>query len=163
MVNAIDLLIQQHEEVKKLFTQYEQLSERASVSRQKLFAQIADALAAHATIEELYFYPAVKAAETEDLLLEAAEEHLGVKRILADLVDMDVSDDTFDAKMKVIQENVEHHIGEEEEELFKMARKLLSKEQLMDLGVQMMEEYETLMEREPRNEVPLQTDEAAPI
>jgi len=162
-MNAIDLLKEHHDEVKKLFKQYEKLADHADEKRQALFEAIADRLSAHATIEEMYFYPAVKAADTEDLLREAAEEHLSVKRILADLLELEPSDEEFDAKMQVVQEQTEHHIEEEETDLFKKVRKLLSKEQLEDLGLQMQQEFEELMEGEPRSEVPAQTDQAAPI
>ena len=162
-MNALDLLKQHHDEVKKLFKQYEKLADHADEKRQELFEAIADRLSAHASIEELYFYPAAKAEDTEDLLREASEEHLSVKRIMADLLDMEPSDEEFDAKMQVLQEQIEHHVEEEETDLFKKARKLLSKEQLEDLGVQMQQEFEELMEGEPRNQVPAQTDQAAPI
>jgi hypothetical protein len=63
----------------------------------------------------------------------------------------------------VLKENVEHHVEEEEEELFKMVKKVLDEDQLLALGVQMMAEFEELMQGEPRNEVPMQTDTAAPV
>ena len=162
-MHALELLKQQHEEVSKLFKKYEKLADHDDEERQELFEQIADRLGAHAKIEELYFYPAMKKDDTEDDLREAVEEHLVVKRLIADLISMDAADEEFDAKMKVLQENVEHHVEEEEKDLFKSARKLLSKEQLEDLGVQMEEEFDTLMEGEPRMDVPEETDRAAPI
>lgn len=162
-MHALELLKQQHEEVSKLFKKYEKLADHDDEERQELFEQIADRLGAHAKIEELYFYPAMKKDDTEDDLREAVEEHLVVKRLIADLISMDAADEEFDAKMKVLQENVEHHVEEEEKDLFKTARKLLSKEQLEDLGVQMEEEFDTLMEGEPRMDVPEETERAAPI
>ncbi|WP_223643159.1 hemerythrin domain-containing protein [Corallococcus sp. EGB] len=162
-MNALELIKQQHEEVAGLFKKYEKLAEHADAERQELFEQIADRLGAHAKIEEDYFYPALKKEDTEDDLREAVEEHLSVKRLIADLLEMDASDEEFDAKMKVLQEQVEHHVEEEEGDLFKAARKLLSKDQLDDLGIQLEEEYDTLMEGEPRNDVPAETEHAAPI
>jgi hemerythrin superfamily protein len=162
-MNAIDLLTGQHEEVEKLFKRFEKLSDSADGERREIFLMIADRLSAHAAIEEQYFYPASKAARTEEQLREAVEEHLAVKRIIADLLDMEPDDENFDAKMKVLQESVEHHVEEEESELFPKVKKLLSEDQLLALGVQMMTEFEELMESEPRNEVPAQTDTAAPI
>lgn len=162
-MNALDLLKQQHDEVKKLFKQYEKLADHADAKRQELFEMIADRLSAHAAIEEQYFYPSVKAEDTEDLLREAAEEHLSAKRLIADLLEMDAGDEEFDAKMQVLQEQIDHHVEEEESDLFKKVRKILSKEQLEDLGLQMEQEFEELMEAEPRNQVPAQTDQAAPI
>lgn len=162
-MNALELLKEQHDEVDKLFKRYERLGDSADGERRELFIMIADRLSAHATIEEQFFYPAVKAARTEEKLLEALEEHLAVKRIIADLLDLEPDDETFDAKMKVLQENVEHHVEEEEGELFKNVKRLLSEDQLFALGVQMKAEFDELMESEPRNEVPMQTDTAAPL
>jgi hypothetical protein len=124
---------------------------------------IADRLSAHATIEEQFFYPSIKTDKTEDIVREAVEEHLAVKRIIADLLEMEPTDENYSAKMKVLMENVEHHVEEEEKELFKLVRKVLNEDQLLALGVQMMAEYEELMRSEPRNEVPMQTDTAAPV
>jgi hemerythrin superfamily protein len=162
-MNALDLLKQQHEEVSKLFKQFEKLEEGGMAERRELFVMIADRLSAHATIEEQFFYPSIKTEKTEDLVREAVEEHLAVKRIIADLLEMEPADENYNAKMKVLQENVEHHVEEEEKELFKLVRKVLDEDQLLALGVQMMAEYEELMQGEPRNEVPMQTDTAAPV
>lgn len=162
-MNALDLLSQQHEEVRKLFKQFEELEEGGTAERRELFVMIADRLSAHATIEEQFFYPSIKTEKTEDLVREAVEEHLAVKRIIADLLEMEPADENYSAKMKVLQENVEHHVEEEEKELFKLVRKVLDEDQLLALGVQMMAEYEELMQSEPRNEVPMQTDTAAPV
>jgi iron-sulfur cluster repair protein YtfE (RIC family) len=162
-MNALDLLMEQHEEVSKLFKKFEKLEEEDTAERRELFIMIADRLSAHASIEEQYFYPSIKTDKTEDIVREAVEEHLVVKRVIADLLEMEPSDENFGAKMKVLQENVEHHVEEEEEELFPMVRKVLNEDQLLALGVQMKEEFDELMETEPRNEVPMQTDTAAPI
>jgi hemerythrin-like domain-containing protein len=162
-MNALDLLKQQHEEVSKLFKKFEKLEEGATAERRELFVMIADRLSAHATIEEQFFYPSIKTDKTEDIVREAVEEHLAVKRIIADLLEMEPSDENYIAKMTVLKENVEHHVEEEEEELFKMVKKVLNEDQLLALGVQMMAEFEELMQSEPRNEVPMQTDTAAPV
>src|SRR5687768_6594917 len=82
-MNAIKLLKQQHREVEALFKQLEKA--KSARPRQKAFEQIADKLAVHATIEERHFYPSVKRRQTEEMLLEAVEEHLGVKRVIADM------------------------------------------------------------------------------
>lgn len=162
-MNALDLLKEQHKEVDVLFKRFKKLGEEDADEKGELFQLIADRLAAHATIEEQLFYPAVKNEDTEDLLRESLEEHLGVKRFIADLLALDPDDEQFDAKMDVLQENVEHHVEEEEKELFKLVRKGCSKEQLEDLGLQMRDLYEELMEEEPRTQVPEETDAAAPL
>src|SRR4051794_26180838 len=117
-MNALDLLTEQHEEVSQLFKKFDKLGDGSDKERQELFLMIADRLSAHATIEELYFYPSVKAGNTEDILRESLEEHLAVKRLLADLLEMELADENFNAKMTVLQENVEHHVEEEQDELF---------------------------------------------
>ena len=162
-MDAISLLIDQHEEVSKLFKKFEKLGDAAVSERRELFVMIADRLSAHATIEEQYFYPAAKSEKTQAKLVESVEEHLVVKRLIADLLDMEPSDENFVAKMKVLRENVDHHVEEEQDILFPQTRKLLDEDQLLALGVQMKAEFDELMEGEPRNEVPEQTDSAAPV
>jgi hemerythrin superfamily protein len=160
-VNAIDLLKQQHREVEKLFKKMEKAGPD---EKEKLFDELADSLAVHAAIEEQHFYPATKDARTEELLQEAVEEHLSVKRIIADLLEMEPDDAQFDAKITVLQEQVEHHVEEEEKELFPKVQKLHSKDELEDLGVLMEQTAEELKEQgAPRMEVPKETGSAAPL
>ncbi len=160
-MNAIKLLETQHQEVKHLFHQCEKAS---GESRREIFEKIADDLAVHSAIEEKHFYPATKSARTEELLQEAVEEHLSVKRIIADMLEMDPSEPQFDAKLKVLQEQVEHHVEEEEGDLFPKVKKLLSADELEDLGV-VMEDLagELKAGGAPREAVPSETDHAAPV
>ena len=161
-VNAVDMLESQHREVEELFAKLDK-SDRAE-RKQKLFMEIADKLAVHASIEEQVFYPAVKARRTEDILLESLEEHLGIKRVLADLIDIDATDETFDAKAKVLKEQVEHHVGEEEDDLFPKVKKIFDQETLIAIAQEMTSLQETLLENgTPRLAVLAQTDEAAPL
>ena len=159
-MNAIELLETQHKEVKALFKKCEKATGEA---KRQLFEKIADDLAVHAAIEEKHFYPATKSARTEDLLHEAVEEHLSVKRIIADLLDMDPSEAQFDAKIQVLNEQVEHHV-KEEEDLFPKVKKLLSADELEDLGTVMEDAAEELKSGgSPRDAVPAETGEAAPV
>ena len=159
-MNAIDLLKQQHDQVEELFEKIE----NARSGKEELFDQIADALAVHAAIEEQHFYPATKDARTEDLLHEAVEEHLAVKRIIADLLEMEPDDPQFEAKIQVLKEQVEHHVEEEEKELFPKVRKMHSRDELEDLGVLMQDTAQELKQRgAPRMQVPKETGTAAPI
>lgn len=163
-MNAITLLKEQHTEVKKLFKEFEKTE--SEQKQRLLFLQIADALAAHAEIEEKIFYPAAFAGggeELQDQLREAVEEHLGVKRLIADLLEMAVDDDQFCAKMTVMFEMVKHHIEEEEEDLLPEVKQTRGRKDLETLGQQMAEQYQQLMQKEPRNEVPHQTGEAASL
>jgi hemerythrin superfamily protein len=160
-MDAIDLLKSQHREVEKLFAALEKAKDTRE--KQKLFGEVADSLAGHATIEEHQFYPAVRAKRTEDILLESLEEHLGIKRVLADLLKIDAKDKTFEAKLKVLKEQVEHHVGEEEEELFPKVKKVLDKEHLEALGAQMKVEFDKLEAGRPREAVLTETKHAAPL
>lgn len=160
-MNAIELLETQHAAVKALFKRCEKASGEA---KRQLFEKIADDLAVHAAIEEKHFYPATTAARTGDLLQEAVEEHLSVKRIIADLLDMDPSEAQFDTKIQVLQEQVEHHVGKEEGDLFPQVRKMLSADQLEDLGAAMEATAEEFKAGgAPRGPVPAETGEAAPL
>jgi len=161
-MSAIDLRESQHREVEKLFSQIEKAKD--SEKKTQLFQETADKLAIHAAIEEHHFYPAVKAKRTEDILLESLEEHVTIKRTLADLMSIDADDETFDAKVKVLKEEVEHHVGEEEGELFPKVKKILAAAELDALEQEMVAEQEELMEAgEPRASIPNETDKAAPL
>lgn len=168
-VSAIELLQKQHREVEALFETFEKLGDGALQRRRRLFAQIADALSAHATIEEKFFYPRIhelaeqESEEADDLVREALEEHLSVKRLIADMLDLSAEDEQFDAKMDVLMEQVEHHVKEEESSLFPKVKKLIDKEELAELGLQMKEAFDELMEMEPRQDIPAQTDAAPPL
>jgi hemerythrin-like domain-containing protein len=162
-MNAIKLLEQQHREVEKLFEQFEKASGKAKKTKLQLCRKISDALAVHATIEEKIFYPATKDARTEELLHEAVEEHLSAKRIIADLLELDEIDEQAEAKMSVLKEQIEHHVEEEEKELFPKVRKLLDSERLEELGDEMQTMADELEQGEPRMRIPDETGDAAPI
>lgn len=157
-MDAIELLEQQHREVEDLFEAFEDADDKRAV-----FEQIADALAVHTEIEEKIFYPATLDSRTEDSLQEAIQEHLQMKRLIADLLSMSPDDPAFAAKVKVLEEEVEHHVEEEENELFPAVRDALDEDRLEVLG----EELEALAdeleeEQAPRLAVPGQVEEAAP-
>lgn len=161
-MDAITLLMEQHQEVDELLAQIEQ-TESAS-EKEDLFYQLADQLAAHAKIEETIFYPAVMTKQTEDKLLESVEEHLAIKRVLADLLELDPDDEHFDAKLQVMKEELTHHAHDEEEgKLFPAVKKLLSADELEGLGGEMMAMFEELIEEEPRDDVRGETGEAASL
>ncbi len=124
-IDAISLLTDDHENVKAMFEQYEGLGDRAMASKKKLATQICTELTKHATAEEEIFYPAVRAAgkDKEDLVDEATVEHASAKDLIAQIMEMEASEELFDAKVKVLSEMIEHHVKEEEEEMFPKARK----------------------------------------
>ncbi len=110
--DAIALLKQDHRTVEELFAQFEKASGEGR--KQKLAAQICLELSVHATIEEEIFYPACEGKVDEDLLKEAYVEHDGAKVLINDIVAGDPSDEFYDAKVKVLSEEIEHHVEEEE-------------------------------------------------
>ena len=160
-MDALKLLKKQHEEVKTLFSQYEKTDQ--SAARQELFEQVADALAGHAEIEEKIFYPSVYVGALKSKLDEAVEEHLAAKRVIADLLQLKPKDQQFDAKMKVLKEEIEHHVKEEETGLFPQVQRNFDHAELEMLGAQMEELFDQLERKKPRLKVPSQTDHAAPL
>lgn len=161
-IDALELLTSQHDEVDELFAQIEDSDD--GEEKLDLFLELADKLAAHATIEEKLFYPSVLTDDTADQLLESTEEHLAMKRVLADMLAMEPSDDRFAAKLTVLKEEVRHHARDEEEgKLFKQVRKMMDPDELAALGNELMAMFEDLMEQEPRLEVPSQTAQAADL
>ena len=123
-MDAIALLTEDHAKVKAMFEQYEGLGDRAHATKQKLAMQICTELTKHATAEEEIFYPAVRAAtKEEDLVDEATVEHASAKDLIEQIMSMDSQDELFDAKVKVLGEQIEHHVEEEEGEMFPKARK----------------------------------------
>lgn len=161
-MSAIRLLEDQHDEVDRLI---EALAKGRSIElKEDRFAELADKLAAHAAIEERLFYPAVLARKTEEILLESVEEHLSIKRILADMLDLDVSDERFDAKLSVLKEQLDHHAhGEEEKDLFPKVKKAFTDEELAALGGEMALLYQALLEDQPRRHLPAEAKEAASL
>ena len=149
-MNAMDLLKKQHKEVKGLFKKMEKTE--AGRERRQLLDQIATALEGHTVIEEELFYPAVKELESkkaEEMVAEAYEEHHVVKLVLAELPQVDVEDEQFEAKMTVLSELVEHHADEEEEEMFKLAKKI-GDDELEDLGMRMETRFQEVAGQDRR-------------
>jgi hemerythrin superfamily protein len=161
-MDAIDLLTKQHRELEQLFEQL--LATDDPAATKKLFAEAADKLTTHIASEEDIFYPAVRAQRTEDILLESLEEHLSLKRLLADLLPMQPAEQTFAPKFKVLKEQAEHHHKEEEEHLFPKARKLLDSAASDSLSLEMARLQERLhAEGKPRENVVDETAAAAPL
>lgn len=161
-MDAIDFLVRQHREMEAAFG--ETLAATDCAAMKALFTKVADQLTTHITAEEQIFYPAVKAKRTEDILLESLEEHLSLKRLLADLLELDPAEQTFEPKFKVLKEQAEHHHKEEEEHLFPKVRQLLDSAHRNALGAEMLALQRHLeREGEPREAVVSQTDAAAPL
>lgn len=159
---AIAYLTAQHRSLEQLLDRI--LEEEEASARRALFAKAGDALTVHMKSEEEVFYPAVRAARTEDILLESLEEHLSLKRLLADLLALDPMEKLFEPKFKVLKEQTEHHHKEEEKHLFPKVMKLMDSDQRELLG-QQMAALQLALEQlgKPRDEVVHETAAAAPL
>lgn len=149
MPNAITMLKADHASVKRMLRELSETGDRAVKQREQLVQNIERALKMHAQIEEEVFYPAFKAAsagsEAEDLFYEAEEEHHLVDIILPALKAANPKSHEFAAKAKVLKDLVEHHVREEEGQMFTQARTLFDDDQLRELG-EMMEERRSSLE-----------------
>jgi hemerythrin superfamily protein len=137
-MKATVLLKRQHREVERMFSTA--LKAKDAKTRRSTMQEIIKALEHHTEIEETIFYPAVREIGTkkaEDMIGEAYEEHHVVKLVLAELPEVDPSADNFEAKMTVLKELIEHHVEEEEDEMFPMAEKRLGDDRNGELGAQM--------------------------
>lgn len=138
MPNAITMLKSDHATVKRLLRELSETSEKAVKQRESLVEQIEREIKMHAQMEEEVFYPAFKAvtrgSEAEEHFYEAAEEHHIVDMVLPALKAANPKSHEFRAKAKVLKDLVEHHIREEEGEMFQEARARFSEEQLRELG-----------------------------
>jgi hemerythrin superfamily protein len=158
--DVLELLASQHQEVDALFAAIEE----GKGNRRVLFTELADKLAAHATVEEKLFYPAVMTKDTDDLLKESVEEHLSIKRLLADLIGMRVDDEQFLPKLQVLKEQVSHHAHKEEEaKLFPKVKSMMSTDERAALGNELLVMFEELMRSHPYKSVRAETDAPAPL
>ena len=137
-MDAIALLKADHEKMKGLLNELEATTERGVKTRTELFATIKGELTLHEIIEEEIFYPELKAhPKAKDVVLEAYEEHRVVDLLMGELEALDVGDETWGAKALVMKENVEHHMEEEEGDMFKKARQVFEAAELDELGQRM--------------------------
>ena len=139
-MDAIELLKSDHDEVRGLFEQFRKAKEAEdSAQMRQLQKEIFSELETHTRIEEDIFYPAVRALDDEDLtetVAEGIQEHHVVKVLMREIEDVS-GDETFESKMTVLMENVEHHADEEEEELFPDLREKMGEPRLQELGAEM--------------------------
>lgn len=142
--DAIAMLTADHKAVKALFKNFEKIKGSGTAKqKQALVTEICTELTIHAQVEEEIFYPAVRdAISDDDLMDEATVEHAGAKDLIAQLMSMDSSDQYYDAKVTVLGEEIDHHVQEEEGDMFIKAKK--SKLDLVQLGMEMAERKEEL-------------------
>ena len=144
-MDALKLLKQDHDEVKKMLSDLESTTERAEKTRTEGLATLKSELEVHEAIEEEIFYPALKDhPKTKDIALEGYEEHHVVDMVMGELEGVDVSDETWAAKFAVMKENLEHHIEEEEGEMFPQAEQVFDEAELEELGERMQARKEEL-------------------
>jgi hemerythrin superfamily protein len=143
-MSAIDILEADHRQVEEFFNDYEELDNVND--KQQLAVKICTALQAHTQIEEEIFYPAAREAiESTDLIDEAIVEHASAKQLIGEIENMKPGDDLYDAKIKVLQEQVLHHVEEEEGELFPEVE--ASELDLKALGKKMAERKTALLNK----------------
>jgi len=136
--DPIVLLETDHRRFEALFEQAEKTSERAGKTRARVLETLAAELNVHELLEEKILYPALEPhAEARDKVLEGYQEHHVADVVVKELRELATSDESWGAKFKVLMENIEHHIKEEEREMFRTARAVLSREELDDLGARM--------------------------
>jgi hypothetical protein len=135
-MDAIKLMKEDHRRLKALLKDAEHAED--GDKREGLLAVLRAEMAAHEVMEEQIFYPALKPhEEAKDVVMEGYEEHHVADILMDELMDVRADSDVWKAKMKVLKEAVEHHIDEEESDMFKKARKVMERGQLEDLGRQM--------------------------
>ena len=139
-MNAFAVLKADHEKVAGILETLEDTTVRAVKGREELFARLKQELDVHANIEEEIFYPTLEETEeTREITLEAYEEHRLVKQLLGELEAEPKDTEEWTAKFTVLKENIEHHVEEEEGEMFKKARKALSEQEIETLGERLQE------------------------
>jgi hemerythrin-like domain-containing protein len=137
-MDALTLLKNDHEELKKHLDAGEDTTERAVKTRAEILDTVSTLLMAHERIEEEIFYPALKEhPNARDLVLEGYQEHHVFDVLVDELQDLVENDERWGAKFKVLKENIEHHVEEEEGEMFAKARKVFSEQELEELGERM--------------------------
>lgn len=151
-MDAIKLLKEDHDKVKELLGSLAATTPRAEKKRAELLSKITEELEVHTQVENEIFYPAFKKAgekgDDAKMFFEAREEHRAVgELVLPDLNKTPVASEQFSGRAKVLKELVEHHVKEEEGEMFPRAKKLMSKDELQSLGEQMETRKQELLQQ----------------
>lgn len=140
-MNAIELLKSDHDKVDLLFQKVKATDES---EHKPLFEKIKEELEIHTHIEETIFYPKIKEVkELEDIVLEGIEEHHQAKMFLRELSSLSDDSEKFEPKLKVLMEDIAHHVQEEEGKMFPMVEELFDEETLKELGAEMEKEKQS--------------------
>lgn len=146
-MDVFELLETDHEKVRGLFNQLVETSDSAVKSRESLFKQLATELALHTKAEETIVYPRLKEVdELRDRVDEGIEEHQEAEQLLEELASLSKDDKQWVAKLKELKQAVEHHVQEEESELFPEARELIAEDELLELGNTVAQEKKEMMQ-----------------
>ena len=138
-MNAIELLMQDHKEASSMMDQLE-VADKGDRSAKDIFLQLKEALTMHTQIEEQIFYPALKNyEETSDMIPQAFEEHQEVDQILAEMSSLNAGNDEFMDRLTELRDSIEHHVEEEENEMFPKAEQVLGQSRLQAMGRQMQQ------------------------
>ena len=137
-MDVLTLLKEDHDKIKKILSHIEATTERGVKTREEFFNKVKAELKVHEAIEEEILYPALKDhPKAKDLVLEAYEEHNVVDTVMAEIDETPFDDETWGAKFTVMKENLEHHIEEEETDMFKKSRQIFSDDELEQMGKRM--------------------------
>ncbi|MBA3334353.1 MAG: hemerythrin domain-containing protein [Acidobacteria bacterium] len=148
-MDAIELLKDDHDKVDRLFQKVKATDEGEHLA---LFKKIKAELDAHTHIEEKIFYPKLKEEEElKDIVLEGIEEHHQARMFLRELANLTEDSEKFEPKLKVLIEDIEHHVMEEEGEMFPKVKKVFDAATLQELGKQMAEEKQIFMKSNQAN------------
>jgi hemerythrin-like domain-containing protein len=148
-MNALNYIKNEHDMFKRMLKQLDETTERAEKTREELFTKLKTELVSHEEMEEQVFYPALKeqSKKAKDIVNEGIQEHHVADVLVEELSSLPVSDEEWSAKVSVLKESIEHHIEEEEGEMFGYARKAFSEEELDELGQRMREVKESTKKR----------------
>jgi len=161
-MEATSYLTRQHREIEQALS--DALALQDAAARRSRFLDIADALVLHIASEEQVFYPAVHGDRNEDVLLESLEEHLALKRLVADLLALAPGEQTFAPKLHVLRELAEHHHRDEEKKLFPAVREKFDHARREALGREMQAlQLRLQADGRPRRVVRQQTAAAQPL
>lgn len=139
-MDIFQILKKDHQTVNDLFEKLEGTGPRAAKGREKLFTQLKNDIEAHSHGEEVVFYPALREnAEMVDMINEATEEHAEVENLLEELEELDTESEDWSSKLAELKKSVLHHVKEEESEIFKKAKEILSKDEIQTLGKEFQE------------------------
>lgn len=153
-MNAIELLERQHREMEALFHDLERTDQEDVMKLRRLCTRLADHFAAHAEIEEQFFYPAVRVGDIAWMVDQAEDEHLEAKKLVVQLMETEAGSADFFFCLAQFKDAVLNHVEEEEGDLLPAAKRVLGREELRALGEEMLVRFEELLIEEPRLEIP---------